>query len=415
MKPKLSWFGRISLLVLSPVVAFGLLEASLRVCGYRFEPWLAHNEGKTYDELSQKDIYEPHPDLLWTLRPSAVLDVEFLGFAGIRTNSIGIRAPELPGPKEPGELRILCLGDSVTFCLGLLQGETWSDRMEQALKASPELAGRKVSVINAAVPGYSSYQGMLQFDRLRHLEPDIVTFWFGLADAHEMYDLPDSAQRMPVEGVDQKLALLWNLRVFQLVQQVVTGVRSSAVEGTRVSREEYRANVERLLDIERDGGPRVIFVREPEICSVTIGQMERVVARAEEVGADLVVAPKRLLWWITPAPRDADLVGHTIRLNGQKAIRFEPKSDHPAYWIADVQVPLTTVRESLDELRALKRNFDRIVSGLPENCLTARDLFGDATDEQVFSDNCHLTPFGACVVGKAMAKEVLRRTRSSSD
>ena len=102
---KLSWRGKLLLSVLSPLVVFGLLEAALRIGGFRYEPWRAHLAGKTYDELKQRELYAPHPDLIWTLRPSTILNDSNLGFFDARTNSHGLRGPELPTTKGPDELQ----------------------------------------------------------------------------------------------------------------------------------------------------------------------------------------------------------------------------------------------------------------------------------------------------------------------
>ena len=166
----LTWRGKLLIFLLTPVVVFGLLELGLRCVGYRYEPQTTRPTGLTHDELSHTEIYTPHPDLLWMLRPSTVLDVPGLGFPGIRTNAHGMRGQELPlpGTKVPGELRVLCLWDSISFCLGLPAGETWEERMAEALRSAPALEGRTVRVVNAAVPGYSSFQGMRQLTTSVH-------------------------------------------------------------------------------------------------------------------------------------------------------------------------------------------------------------------------------------------------------
>jgi len=408
---KLTRRGRLLLIILSPIVAFGLLEVALRIGGFRYEPWRAHLEGKTYDELKQREIYEPHPELIWTLRPSTVLNVHGLGFIGMKTNSHGLRGRDLPGPRGPDEFRVLAMGDSVTFGLGLPDGQAWPDRMEQALRAAPALSGKTVRVVNAGVPGWSSVQGMRNLERIADYDPDVIVFWYGLADSHEMYDLPDSAQTMPVADVPRVLARLWALRVFQLVQKVVTGIRRVSAEGTRVSAAEYRANVERLMEMERSGGPRVIFVHEPERCGKTLKQLEFVVARAEAVHAEYVFAPQRVLSWIAPAPDGMDLRGRRIIHEGRPALVISADPRFPGCEEVDIGDRLEAVRDVVDTLRDLKKNFDRIVACLPAGKLGYRDLFGAAPPAEIFADNCHLTPRGAWIAGGALAQEALERTR----
>ncbi len=397
----LTWRGKLLLLVLSPVMVFGLLETGLRVGGFRYEPWKALLEGRTHNELSQTRIYAPDPTLIWTLRPSTVLDLP-PGFPGVKTNSLGLRSRELPGPRRPGELRVLVLGDSVSFCLGLPDGKTWPERMEEALRAAPELAGRTVCVLNGGVPGYSSVQGLRLFDRLRDFDPDVVVFWFGLADAHPMRGLPDSAVSLPTEGWSRKLAILWKVRTFQLVQWAVTGVRGICAEGTRVSRSEFRQGVERLLELDQKGRPRVIFVREPECIGVTLGELQAVVERAEQEGAEIILGPRSLLSWISPDPVGADLIGRRTTCGGRPAIVFQPDR-------ADTSAYLVDVRRDYEMLRERKRVFDEFLSELPKDSLTADDLFGVRPPGRVFGDNCHVTDLGARLAGAALAEEALRR------
>jgi lysophospholipase L1-like esterase len=299
------------------------------------------------------------------------------------------------------------MGDSVTFGLGLAEEDTWPMRMEEALRADPALKDRNVQVVNGGVPGWSSFQGMRNLERLADFEPDVLVFWYGLADAHEMYDLPDSAQVMPVDRVSRVLALLWHLRTFQLVEKFVTGARSAAAEGTRVSAAEYRANVETLLRREREGGPRVIFVHEPEQCATALAQLRHVLARAEEVDAELVFGPQRLLTWITPVPAQMDLTGRPALREDRRAIVFDADSRFWGCERVDTKFTVPEVRASIEILANLKTNFDRITAGLPKDALTYHDLFGTTPPEEVYIDNCHLTPLGSRLAGQALAARVI--------
>ena len=189
------------------------------------------------------------------------------------------------------------------------------------------------------------------------------------------------------------------------------GARRVSAEGTRVSRAEFRANVERLLELERSGGPKVVFVHEPERCSVTIEQLDRVVARADAERVDFVIAPRRLLTWILPAPERVDFRGRRVTWRGKPALSFEPDARFPGYAEADAVMPVAELRDDLEKLRELKESLDGILAGLPEDALEYEDLFGNASPDDVFRDNCHLTPLGARLAGKAIAKAALEALR----
>jgi lysophospholipase L1-like esterase len=95
------------------------------------------------------------------------------------TNSWGLRGPE-PGPKTSEVFRILSLGESSTFGWELAADETYSALLERSLA---EIDGRRVQVVNAGVPAYTSFQGWLFLEsRGPALEPDAVLFYFGAND-----------------------------------------------------------------------------------------------------------------------------------------------------------------------------------------------------------------------------------------
>ncbi len=74
-----------------------------------------------------------------------------------------------PLKNDRGTLRVVCFGDSSTFGIGARMQDTWPAQLQDMLAedanrgtpASPEVSGaRRVEVINAGVPGYTSYQGL---------------------------------------------------------------------------------------------------------------------------------------------------------------------------------------------------------------------------------------------------------------
>ena len=90
------------------------------------------------------------------------------GFVGEHTgvqvsvNSHGMRDREYDAQKPPGSLRILALGDSWTFGVGMKNEDTWPKRLE-ALLDSPELP---VAVMNTGVSGYETYHEAFYYKEL---------------------------------------------------------------------------------------------------------------------------------------------------------------------------------------------------------------------------------------------------------
>ncbi len=76
-------------------------------------------------------------------------------------NERGFRGPFHDGPVPDGTCRIVVIGDSVAFGVGIRdEGDTFVRRFEAALNASPatEIGVRHYEVINAAVGGYNMEQ-----------------------------------------------------------------------------------------------------------------------------------------------------------------------------------------------------------------------------------------------------------------
>lgn len=141
---------------------------------------------RPFAELNAKtSIFERDETLGWKLRPGAE---DEWGGVFVRINGKGLRGPELDYDRSEGMLRVLYLGDSVTFgyCI------------ENPLETYPYLAGplleanlgRPVETINAGVGGYSPWQEFLYLERegIRY-RPDLVLVGFVLNDLTEKIQL----------------------------------------------------------------------------------------------------------------------------------------------------------------------------------------------------------------------------------
>jgi lysophospholipase L1-like esterase len=100
----------------------------------------------------------------------------------IRTNSLGLRSPEVDRAKPPGTFRILVLGDSVTFGWSLRGEDTYVSQLASLLATlRPD---QRVEVINAGVSGYGTWQELRWLkDTGLSLAPDVVIVQMHLNDA----------------------------------------------------------------------------------------------------------------------------------------------------------------------------------------------------------------------------------------
>jgi hypothetical protein len=101
----------------------------------------------------------------------------------IRTNSLGFRHREL-GPKQPGEARILVLGDSITFGDFVPHDQTYPAVMEQSLRRI--FPGRRLEAINAGIGAVDlQNEFAVLMEAGLSVKPDIVLVGLYLNDAYE--------------------------------------------------------------------------------------------------------------------------------------------------------------------------------------------------------------------------------------
>lgn len=106
-----------------------------------------------------------YPRSLYQASDNPVLAVEFTpGFTGraygqpVRINSLGFRGGEIDRAPAEGVFRILCVGDSFTYGMGVGEEEAWPAALGRVLEPPPGFD--RVEVINTGVPGYNLWQGI---------------------------------------------------------------------------------------------------------------------------------------------------------------------------------------------------------------------------------------------------------------
>lgn len=137
---------------------------------YRFRAWPFEVPLKVYPYLSENDS-----ELRWRLSPDGDL------------NSLGLRNREIAA-KPDGTSRILFLGDSLIFSGETSTGELYTQTIENNLNANSIGDSQNTEVINAGVPGYTTYQE-LEFLKKYGLDmkPDVVVLGFVFNDLYYKY------------------------------------------------------------------------------------------------------------------------------------------------------------------------------------------------------------------------------------
>jgi lysophospholipase L1-like esterase len=174
--------------IITVITFFGAAEGIARVFVAPPDPQLHRQHSQIIQTLglpALNDTMIADPILFWRLRPGlnhkrieGRIRESAIDFTLSTTNE-GMRGTA-PSERAPA-YRVLALGDSTTFGLGVNDEETWPAVLERMLR---EKTGRDVQVLNAGVPGYSAFQG-LRYLREQGLSvhPDLVVATFGFNDA----------------------------------------------------------------------------------------------------------------------------------------------------------------------------------------------------------------------------------------
>lgn len=174
----------------------------------------------------------PDAELYYVHEPNT--DAHYRYFR-VRINSLGMRGAEI-SEKAPDELRLLFLGDSVTFGWGVEEEDTFAERVGSMLE---ERLGRPVRSLNSGVGSYNTQSewGFLS----RHgdrLEPDLVALVYVVNDIEIMpntrFDPMAGArpgQMSPPELMAWLLGKSWAYRTimhFRRYRQGTTGAVDAA-------------------------------------------------------------------------------------------------------------------------------------------------------------------------------------------
>jgi lysophospholipase L1-like esterase len=126
-------------------------------------------------------------DSEWSGRPST----EGM-YAGVPVsfNRFGLRDRERTIERTPGTIRVVTLGDSMTFGMGVPEPETFPRMAETLLNAGSPPGSPLVEVLNFSLPGYNTLHQLAQLKELGlSFDPDLVMVGFFYNDVE-----PSTAQ-----------------------------------------------------------------------------------------------------------------------------------------------------------------------------------------------------------------------------
>jgi lysophospholipase L1-like esterase len=291
--PRGGWWKTALLLAGTAVVVAAILEGGARVILAREARRQAEEAArraaaavpapepvpmKAHDMSSLDHAHTMGPGICWTLKPNLVdfpvqgrcwgHDVSF----SVSTNAEGLRGPALLPPGE--RTRVLALGDSTTFGLGVNNDETWPAQLQAALNA--RVGGEQFEVLNAGVSGTSTFQALVYLDkRGLSFKPAAVLVccghndfdsWNNLTDMEQaaaMETAPAAPGAPPAAETERSFSDLFALTRRAIgeagrdVQTLIQGKRP------RLTPDEYRETLQKIQELCAANGVEVFFILWP--------------------------------------------------------------------------------------------------------------------------------------------------------
>jgi len=277
---------RILLLLFSLVLTLGLLEVSLRLTGLP----AAHADAcwRPTDEFIRP---EPDPELGWVYIPGSVI-----GPATV--NERGLRGPVLSERKPADSYRILYIGDSTCFGLGVPLEESFAAL--SAAGVAMERPGQTVEYEIGALPGYSSHHSLVMTRRMLAHEPDLVVFYVGGHNDHSRARyFHDGELPARLAGREAAWHAVPTLRLAELISdrlyRSVGRKLLSPSARSRVPPDEFEANMLEMVRLTQAAGAVAVVLSPPfsehmrERHPAVPHFEAALLAVAEETGAELVL------------------------------------------------------------------------------------------------------------------------------
>lgn len=227
------------------------------------------------------NIMESDPYLFWVLKPGlrdyavvGKIDQYDVAFS-FSTNELRLRNP----PLEPkGErTRVLAVGDSATFGLGVNDGETWPAQLQVLLNKAT--ADGAFEVVNAGVPGYSAFQGRRYLEKHGlSLAPDIVIISFWANDKAAWASKSDMEIAEELSRIERDAPLMRSrlyVGLKRIAERLSPPPEAEALKGrSRLSEDEFSATLKEIHDLCKARDIPAVFVIWPSRIQVAERQTQ---------------------------------------------------------------------------------------------------------------------------------------------
>jgi lysophospholipase L1-like esterase len=238
----------------------------------------------------------------------------------VTINSKGFRGPEFEDVKKPGTLRVVTLGASSTFGYHDKDDETYPILLQtvlsERLRAHACGPFTSVEVINLGIAHLASshIHSLFKAEGLP-LQPDVVTFYEGINDAHEAQPTTSTARKgkawledlLPIQAVykEMRARIIVVAMVGSLYSTLATSYDQAGVqEHARGKVERFLHNVSLINDETRKKGILFIaasqqaksnMIPRDELTGVTYGDEVAQIQRALDTGKKVSMGERDLI------------------------------------------------------------------------------------------------------------------------
>lgn len=185
-------------------------------------------------------------------------------------NSHGFRGEDFDFKKQKNEFRIIVIGDSCVFGACVDDQDTYCYKLEKLLNKDKEDGHIIFRVINAGLPGMSSFRGLMFFKYyVNKYKPDILLVQFGWNDHWKEYlsDRMEYYRTYAINYMPEILARIYLTKENKLKKKIILNTKKIYY---RVPQNEFMYNIESIIRLaKKNNTKRVILITapsEPRLC-----------------------------------------------------------------------------------------------------------------------------------------------------
>ena len=228
-------------------------ESFLCLINYSYLPLKIERLGKNIDGLGEADFRQFHCEedenfvydhrLIWRAKKKYH-----------RFNNQGFIGSDLTAAKKKDDYYIFTIGDSNTF-------GSWPEYLNSFFRNNH--AG--VKVVNAGIPGYSSFQGLRYFEEILRYKLYMALISFGTNDAHRV-TVSDKEYVFNKRFFNSRITQFRLFQLFSALSDII--LMKNKKENhlvPRVSLKEYEDNICNIIDLADKNHVKIVLLTRPFI------------------------------------------------------------------------------------------------------------------------------------------------------